>query len=75
MRSEDFPEPPCFDYYVVFSCLHQMTSEWQMGRKSSGLYFDALIKVFNDSLRRPAIERHKLWVMYDEESLCYFDCL
>lgn len=60
MRSEDFPEPPDFHYYVGFSCLHQMTSEWQMGRRSSGLYFDALIKGIKNSFGRPAIERLKI---------------
>lgn len=60
MRSEDFPEPPGRGYYVGFSCLHQMTSEWPIGRKSCGLYFDALIKVFSDSFSRPATERLKI---------------
>lgn len=58
MRSEDFPEPPGRRYYVGFSCLHQMTSEWPIGRKSCGL--DALIKVFNDSFNRPATDRLKI---------------
>lgn len=65
MRSEDFPEPPGRGYYVGFSCLHQTTSEWPIGRKSCGLYFDALINVFKDSFGRPAKERLKMWVLYD----------
>lgn len=60
MRSEDLPEIPGRGYYLGLSCLHQMTSEWPIGTKSCGLYFDALIKVFKDNFGRPAKESHKM---------------
>lgn len=60
MWSEEFPEPPGLGYYVGFSCLHQTTSEWPIGRNSCGLYFDALIKVFKNSFGRPATEGLKI---------------
>lgn len=60
MRSEDLPEIPGRGYYLGLSCLHQMTSEWPIGTKSCGLYFDALIKVFKDNFGRPAKESHKI---------------
>lgn len=52
------PEPPTSNYYVGFSCLDTKSSV--EGRASCGVYFQEIIKQFNDGFPRPHVEEGKV---------------
>lgn len=58
LRGKGLPEPPTLNYYVGFSCLDTKTSK--TGAQSCGVYFDEIIKTFEDGFPRPHEEPGKV---------------
>lgn len=58
LDGKGLPEPPTSNYYVGFSCLDTKTS--MVGRESCGVYFDEIVKTFEDGFPRDIDDIGKL---------------